>query len=632
MCAGKPRSMSARHGPTHHQHVHPRQGFAGCDPRHSSPRSFRRPAIEHWAMWPDGSLLTFRAGRTFGARTMAEPPFIVLLVAPDEAVRRLIGGLLADDCAEVHWVTSQTSALAAVAEHPHDAVLLDAELGDEATVRGLLEEDPRVQVILLGDPSGAAAVQAARAAGAVDHLPKAALDPDTLERAVRYAADHRRSVERLQHGALHDALTGLPNRTLFLDRLEQSLRRARRRGPGSGAAVLFLDLDRFKVVNDSLGHHAGDQLLQAVALRLDAALRPGDTVARIGGDEFTVLLEDMTDAREATVVAERVLSTLADPFAIAGRELHVSGSIGIALAGPDVDPEELIRDADVAMYRAKAQGSARHAVFDAQMHRHVVARLDMETELRRAIEAGGLHVLYQPIVRSTTREITAFEALCRWEAEPGDFFGIAEETGLIVPLGRFVLAEAARRAAEWGICVSVNVSARQLADPGFTRSVEQALAASGAQPAHLRLEVTESGMALDTEAARRTLTDLRTRLGVTAHLDDFGTGASSLRFLHRFPGDALKIDRGLVIDMLTDPGSHEIVKAIVGLAHNLGMEVVGEGVETAEHLEKLQVLGCELAQGFHLAAPLTAEAAAELLLAGRPAAGSSPAAPLKPVS
>jgi diguanylate cyclase (GGDEF)-like protein len=524
-----------------------------------------------------------------------------------------------------------SSALAAVVEHPHDAVLLDSALAGEATVRRLLEEDPRAQVIVLGDPSGAAAVEAARADGAVDHLPKAALDADTLVRAVRYASDHRRSVERLQHEALHDALTGLPNRTLFLDRLEQALRRARRRGPDSGAAVLFLDLDRFKVVNDSLGHHAGDELLQSVALRLDAALRPGDTVARMGGDEFTVLLEDVSDPREASIVAERVLATLADPFPIAGRELHVSGSIGIALAGPEVDPEELIRDADVAMYRAKAEGKARHAVFDAHMHRHVLARLDLETDLRRAIEAGALQVHFQPIVRTTSGEVTGFEALCRWQVEPSEFVAVAEETGLIVPLGRFVLREAARRAAEWDACVCVNVSGRQLADPGFTRTVEEALADSGARPANLRLEVTESAMTQDREGALRTLADLRSRVGVRAQLDDFGTGASSLRFLHRFPGDALKIDRGLVIDMLTDPGSHEIVKAIVGLAHNLGMEVVGEGVETAEHLEKLRTLGCELAQGFHLSAPLTAEAAAHLLAPQR-AAGLGPAAPLEPAA
>ena len=561
---------------------------------------------------------------------MAEPPFILLLVAADEADRRLIGELLDPGSAEVHWATGIESALAAVAEHPHDAVLLDAPLADEATVRQLLEEDPRAQVIVLGDPSGAEAVRAARAAGAVDHLPKAALDADTLERAVRYAVRPpplgrapaaRRAARRADRAAEPHAVPR-PARAVAAARAAAAGR--------SGAAVLFLDLDRFKVVNDSLGHQAGDELLQSVALRLDAALRPGDTVARMGGDEFTVLLEDVADAREATVVAERVLATLADPFPVAGRELHVSGSIGIALGGPDVDPEELIRDADVAMYRAKAEGKARHAVFDAQMHRHVLARLDLETDLRRAIETESLQVLFQPILRTVSGEITAFEALCRWEVEPRQFVAIAEETGLIVPLGRFVLREAARRAAEWGACVCVNVSGRQLADPGFPRIGRGRARRSGARPANLRLEVTESAMTQDPEGALRTLADLRKRLGVSAHLDDFGTGASSLRFLHRFPGDALKIDRGLVIDMLTDPGSHEIVKAIVGLAHNLGMEVVGEGVETAEHLEKLRVLGCELAQGFHLSAPLTAEAAAHLLAPQR-AAGPDPTAPLKPV-
>ena len=249
---------------------------------------------------------------------MADPPFVLLLVAPDEADRRRIGELLTDAQAEVHWVTTASSGFAAAAEHPHDAVLVDAALADDATLHGLLEEDPRAQIILLGDPSGAEAVRSARLSGAIDHLPKLGLDADTLERAVRYAADHRRSVERLEHTAMHDALTGLPNRTLFLDRLEQSLRRARRRGAGSGGAVLFLDLDRFKVVNDSLGHQVGDELLRAVAKRLDAAIRPGDTVARMSGDEFTVLLEDVADPREATVVAERVLATLRDPFPAAG--------------------------------------------------------------------------------------------------------------------------------------------------------------------------------------------------------------------------------------------------------------------------------------------------------------------------
>ncbi|MGH2969929.1 MAG: putative bifunctional diguanylate cyclase/phosphodiesterase, partial [Solirubrobacteraceae bacterium] len=441
--------------------------------------------------------------------------------------------------------------------------------------------------------------------------------------------DRRQAEQRLQHDALHDALTGLPNRVLFLDRLAQAIRRAQRRHPETCAAVLFADLDRFKLVNDSLGHHVGDRLLIAVARRLESALRPGDTVARLGGDEFTILLDDVGDAREAAVIAERVQQTLQEPFHLDGRELVVAASIGIALADPDAEPADVMRDADVAMYRAKAEGKGRHAVFDARMHERVMRRLDLETDLRRAIEAGELKVFYQPIVQAATGRIVGFEALSRWPGpdgahiEPADFVPIAEETGLIVALGRMVLETASRRLAEWrqlpggaGLTLSVNVSHRQLSEPNFAVELDATLAATGLDPRALRLEIREHDLARGAggdEGTRRTLAHVLQTLGVRWQIDDFGTGASSLRLLHRFPGDAVKIFGPLVSGMGHDGGSFEIVKAIVELAHNLGLEVIAEGVETAGQLEHLRVLGCEFAQGFHISAPLAAEDARALL-------------------
>ena len=444
--------------------------------------------------------------------------------------------------------------------------------------------------------------------------------------------DRRQAEQRLQHDALHDALTGLPNRVLFLDRLAQSILRAQRggrAGTASCAAVLFLDLDRFKLVNDSLGHHVGDRLLIAVARRLESALRPGDTVARLGGDEFTILLDDVCDAREATVIAERVQQTLQDPFHLDGRELVVAASIGIALADPDASPPDVMRDADVAMYRAKAEGKGRHAVFDARMHELVMRRLDLETDLRHAIEADEIEVHYQPIVQTATGRIVGFEALARWQGpdgravEPADFVPIAEETGLIVALGRRVLERACAQVAEWrglpggeGLTLGVNVSHRQLSEPSFPVELSAALESTGLDPRALRLEVREHDLARDAEATRRTLAHVLETLGVRWQIDDFGTGASSLHLLHRFPGDAVKIFGPLVSGMGHDGGSFEIVKAIVELAHNLGLEVIAEGVETAGQLEHLRVLGCEFAQGFHVSAPLVARDARALLAQG----------------
>ncbi|MEA2170678.1 MAG: hypothetical protein QOF76_3978 [Solirubrobacteraceae bacterium] len=442
--------------------------------------------------------------------------------------------------------------------------------------------------------------------------------------------ERKQAEQRLQHQALHDALTGLPNRALFQDRLEHTIRRERRRA--SAAAVLFIDLDNFKVVNDSLGHALGDRLLVEVAERLEATIRPGDTVARLGGDEFILLLEDLPDYLEAQRVAGRVLEELRAPFGERG--LYVSASIGIAMVMPGTTAAEVIRDADAAMYRAKAEGRGRHALFDTTLHEAAVARLDVETRLRRGLgvdEIGGpgLRVVYQAIANAGDVRLRGFEALARWEDADGTlmmpdaFIPVAEETGMIATLGRLVLREACRQLAEWqqrpggqGLFVSVNISGRQLLEPGFVAEVEAALDDAGILPAALRLEVTETTASTDTEAVRLALERMFRLTGVQAYLDDFGVGTASLTALREFPGDALKIDRSFVLAMSTDPGAFHIVKAVVALAHELGMAVVAEGVESQSQLDLLRSLDCEYCQGYLLARPLSPAAAGTLLEEG----------------
>jgi diguanylate cyclase (GGDEF)-like protein/PAS domain S-box-containing protein len=446
---------------------------------------------------------------------------------------------------------------------------------------------------------------------------------------VQDITDRKRAEEQLLHDAFHDCLTGLPNRALFLDHLKLAIERAKRH-PARRFAVLFLDLDRFKIVNDGLGHTVGDRLLVETARRLEACLRPGDTVARLGGDEFTILLEDLKDQHEAMCVAERVQRELAAPFNLNGQEVFTSASVGIAYSSLEYEePEEILRDADTAMYRAKAAGHDRYQVFNQEMHSEARGRLRMETDLRRALERQEFALVYQPIVALGDGRLTGFEALIRWQhpelgfVSPVKFIPVAEETGLIVEIGQWVLEEACRRMREWvgewpsdePLQMSVNLSSRQFARPDFIGQVRNALAAAKLDARYLKLEITESVVMENIETATSLFREIRA-LGIDLSIDDFGTGYSSLSYLHRFPINTMKVDRSFVMQMHQRENA-EIVRTIVMLADTLRMDVVAEGVETCEQLRQLKALGCAYGQGYYFSKPVDARAAGEMVRQGR---------------
>ena len=436
----------------------------------------------------------------------------------------------------------------------------------------------------------------------------------------------KRAEDQLSWQAHHDPLTGLPNRKLFVERLEGALER--RAAPGGGrVAVLFVDLDNFKIVNDSLGHGAGDRLLEAVAERLRRVLRPDDVIARFGGDEFTVLLANVHDERHALRVADRLAGALRAPLVLDGEQRFITASVGLSLAGPGDDraePQALLRDADAAMYRAKELGKARCEVFDDSMRQRAVERLELESALRGAEARGELRLHYQPQVTLPEGRITGVEALLRWEhpehglIPPLRFIPIAEQTGVILPIGAWVIREACRQAAAWGdpsLLMSVNVSPRQLGAPEFVAVVAEALEETGLAPESLCLEITESAVLADADAALVMLRELKA-LGVKLAIDDFGVGHASLRHLRQLlPVDTLKIDKSFVDGILSDDDDSAIVEAVVRLAHSLGLEAVAEGVEHAEQAERLSGMLCQAAQGYHFARPLPAGEVARLLRA-----------------
>jgi diguanylate cyclase (GGDEF)-like protein/PAS domain S-box-containing protein len=442
----------------------------------------------------------------------------------------------------------------------------------------------------------------------------------------RHAADRA-----LRHRVLHDSLTGLPNRTSFVDSLERALDAAT--VSGSPVGILFLDLDSFKLINDSIGHHAGDELLRAVAPRLRAHLRPGDTVARFGGDEFGILVDMLADEDEAIAIADRVTAAFSEPYSMGGAEYFLTASIGIAVARPSrsepVGAEALIRDADAAMYRAKERGRARCEMFDAEMRARAARRLEVERDLRFALTRDELRLHYQPLVALGSGEVVGLEALVRWQhpgrgtLEPGEFVSIAEDSGLIGPIGRWVQESACRQAREWHelrpdgrpLDVSINLSARQVAHRDLADSVGEVLARTGLDPIHLRLEITESVLVEESASAMTTL-DALSEIGVRLVLDDFGTGYSSLAYLNEFPFDALKIDRSFVDGLGVEQEHTAIVEATVGMARALSLDSIAEGVENEAQLSELRRLGCDFAQGHLFSRPLPADQITRLIAEG----------------
>jgi diguanylate cyclase (GGDEF)-like protein len=547
----------------------------------------------------------------------ANAPYLLLAVGAWAAVR-LTGS-------EAVVMTVVLSAVAVIRTSAGDGPFVRAD-----TTQSLLVLDAFIAVLAITGLVIAAAVRERDLARRDLEL----ANRDLTARDRQQFQDLLESQAELAHQALHDSLTGLPNRQLLGERLSQALEHH------SGVAVLFVDLDRFKNVNDSRGHAVGDVLLVAAAARLRNAVRVQDTVARFGGDEFVVICEDPNAAAVAETVAARISESFRDPFAIQGQEVFLSVSVGVAVAKPDDSSDRLLRDADSAMYRAKESGRSRCEFFDERMRIEAAARLAIESSLHRATERNELRLVYQPVLEVATGRLVGVEALIRWEhplqglVSPAEFIPHAEETGLIIPMGAWALHEALRQWSHWrrhtngvpALTMAVNLSARQLRDPNLVATVRDALFRYGVGPWELCLELTESSFMADIDRHEEILSELQA-LGVQLAIDDFGTGYSSLTYLQRFPVTIVKIDQSFVRGLGQEASDEAIVESVINLAHALGLRVVAEGVETPDQVAALHRMGCDVAQGYYLARPASADEIDDLV---RLAVAAGTARPVRP--